>query len=71
LKQLNRIFWRLLVKHAMSTRICSLATTLLLMAFVVFSADYCQAQATTGQFVGQVTDTTGAVLTRAGLTPTP
>ncbi|MGD0892638.1 MAG: carboxypeptidase-like regulatory domain-containing protein, partial [Terracidiphilus sp.] len=54
----------------MSTRIRCLAATLLLAALAMFTAENCQAQATTGQFVGQVTDTTGAVIPGATITVT-
>jgi Carboxypeptidase regulatory-like domain len=70
LKQLNRIFWRLFVKCTISPRIRSLTTTLLLAALIVFAAEYCRAQATTGQFVGRVTDATGAVIPGAAITAT-
>ena len=65
---LSCTFWRLFVKHKISPRICLLAKTTLLAAVLVFAANYCQAQATTGQFVGQVSDSTGAVVPGAVIT---
>jgi hypothetical protein len=58
------------VKHTMSARVCSLATTMLLAALLVSAANYCQPQATTGQIVGQVTDPTGAIVRGAAITAT-
>jgi hypothetical protein len=58
------------VKHKISPSIWLLAKTMLLAAALAFAANYCQAQATTGQFVGQVSDSSGAVIAGAVITAT-